>query len=89
MGPDSRPMTENESGSVEDAVGQMLHRTAQPLTVIRGILELSLTQPMTADEQRSCLNQALARLSEVTAEFDELRELVNVRARGAGATSRV
>lgn len=59
-----------------DSILRMLHRTAQPLTTIRGILELTLTETMTAEEKKAWLEQAVEQISQASSSFNQLREIV-------------
>lgn len=72
----SHEFTRNGDLSVEDAILMMLHRTAQPLSTLRGILELTLAEAMTADEKKAWLQQAMEQLLRATSNFEQLRELV-------------
>jgi signal transduction histidine kinase len=67
-------------GSVNDSILRMLHRTAQPLTVIRGILEMTLTETMTAEEKKAWLEQAVEQITQASARFDQLRKTMEVQA---------
>jgi signal transduction histidine kinase len=70
----------------EDAILRILHRTAQPLSTVRGILELTLEDAMTADEKKAWLQQAMEQIIEATATFDQLRQLVETQKYGRGST---
>jgi len=59
------------------AVSQELHQTAQPLTVLQGLLELSLLKSGTIEEYRSSLERAINELQRVVAGFDHVRELIH------------
>jgi nitrogen-specific signal transduction histidine kinase len=72
----SRQNTRTKDLSVEDAVLMLLHRTAQPLSTVRGILELTLAEAMTADEKKAWLQQAMEQLLQATSNFEQLRQLV-------------
>ena len=61
---------------IASAVSQELHQTAQPLTVLQGLLELSLLKSGTIEEYRSSLERAMDELRRVVAGFDHVRELV-------------
>ena len=58
-------------------VSHCLHETAQPLTVLQGILELALLQNETVQEYRDSVERAL---SEVTRVIDRLQQARNVAA---------
>jgi signal transduction histidine kinase len=58
------------------AILRMLHHTAQPLTTIRGILELTLSEAMTAEEKKAWLQKAVEQISQANSSFDQLRKIV-------------
>ena len=62
--------------SVNDAILRLLHRTAQPLTTIQGILEMTLTESMTAEEKRAWLEKAVEQTVQATSDFNQLRKIV-------------
>ena len=53
-----------------------LHKTAQPLTVLHGVLELALSKADTVEDYRKCCEQAIAELRRVADCFDEVRKLL-------------
>jgi hypothetical protein len=61
------------------AASRGLHDTAQPLTVLQGVLELALERARTAEEYREALSSALLEATRVTACFDHVRELVRLQ----------
>lgn len=65
---------------VNDTILRMLHRTAQPLTTIRGILELTLTEAMTTEEKKAWLQKAVEEISQANSSFDQLRKIVEKQA---------
>jgi hypothetical protein len=72
----------NPDLSTQDSILLLLHRTAQPLSTARGILELTLAEPMTEDEKRTWLQQAMAQVVQVTSNFDELRQMIEAQKYG-------
>jgi len=62
---------------VASAVSRELHQTAQPLTVLQGLLELSLLKSGTIEDYRSSLERAMNELQRVVAGFDHVRELIH------------
>ena len=60
------------------AVSQELHQAAQPLTVLQGLLELSLLNSGTIEDYRSSLERAMDEVRRVVAGFDQVRELVRL-----------
>ncbi len=72
--------------AAEDAILRILHRTAQPLSTVRGILELTLAEGMTADERQAWLQQAMEQIVQATATFDQLRQFVEKKKYGTPST---
>jgi signal transduction histidine kinase len=75
-------MTDNQKGTAEDTILRMLHRAAQPLSIILGILELTLTEDMTDEERKDWLQRSMDELLRVTATFDQLRQFVEMKKSG-------
>jgi hypothetical protein len=66
----------NDAGSTARAeMLLILHRTAQPLSTVRGILELILTEALTEDEKRKWLQQAMQQTLQIVSSFKQLREV--------------
>lgn len=61
------------------AASRGLHDTAQPLTVLQGLLELTLMQAETVDEYRESFTAALAEMARLTACFENLRQLMRLQ----------
>jgi light-regulated signal transduction histidine kinase (bacteriophytochrome) len=61
------------------ATSRGLHDTAQPLTVLQGLLEFTLMQAQTVQEYRESLTTALAEMSRLTACFENVRQLVRLQ----------
>jgi len=64
------------NGEIASAVSKELHQTAQPLTVLQGLLELSLLKSGTIEEYRSSVERAINEVQRVVAGFDHVRELI-------------
>jgi nitrate/nitrite-specific signal transduction histidine kinase len=61
---------------MNNEISKRLHSTAQPLTVLQGVLELALLNAHTVEEYRECCRQAIEELRRVTGCFDQVRELL-------------
>jgi signal transduction histidine kinase len=77
----------NVDRSGNDAILRILHKTAQPLSTIRGILELTLSEAMTAEEKQAWLQQAVEQISQANSRFEQLRRFVEKQA-GLGSEAR-
>jgi len=75
--PHSPEPTQAMNGEIASAVSQELHQTAQPLTVLQGLLELSLLTSGTIEEYRSSMERAINELQRVVAGFDHVRDLIH------------
>jgi signal transduction histidine kinase len=69
--------TQAMNREIASAVSRELHQTAQPLTVLQGLLELSLLKSGTIEEYRNSLERAINELQRVMAGFDHVRELIH------------
>ena len=58
------------------AILHQLHQTAQPLTVLQGLLELALLSSATAEEYRGVIQRAVEESRRVSSGFDRIRKLV-------------
>jgi hypothetical protein len=70
----------NADHAASDAILRILHKTAQPLSTIQGILELTLTEAMTAEEKKAWLEQAVEQITQANSRFDQLRRVVEKQA---------
>ncbi|MBV8051373.1 MAG: hypothetical protein JOZ80_09305 [Acidobacteriaceae bacterium] len=70
------------------AMSHELHKTAQPLTVLHGVLELALEKAHTVEDYRQCCQHAIAELQRVAESFDEVRKLLRSGATGMQGTER-
>jgi len=61
------------------AISRGLHRAAQPLTVLQGILELSLLKPHTSEEFQGVVLRAMEQSQRVSDYFDHVRQLVHLQ----------
>jgi signal transduction histidine kinase len=57
-------------------ISRRLHDTAQPLTVLQGMLELALLKAHTVEEYQHYCQQAIEELQRVTNHFHRVRELM-------------
>ena len=64
------------SASIRESILQSLHRMAQPLCTIRGILELTSTEVLTAEEKTVWLQKAVEEITQANSRFDQLRQIV-------------
>jgi hypothetical protein len=64
----------NQRAAIE--MSRELHNTAQPLTVLHGVLELALENAHTVEDYRQCCERAMAELRRVADSFDEIRKLL-------------
>lgn len=65
--------------AIAKATSRGIHDTAQPLTVLQGLLELTLEQAKTVDDYRESLTLALSEIARVTACFENVRQLVRLQ----------
>jgi hypothetical protein len=65
--------------AIARAASRGLHDTAQPLTVLQGLLELSLMQAQTVEDYRESVTTALAEMARVIACFEHVRQLVHLQ----------
>ena len=63
------------SDPLASAISHELHRTAQPLTVLQGLLELALLSSSTPEEYRAVIQHAVEQSRRVSDGFDQLRKL--------------
>lgn len=68
--------------STEDVkkIFHALHQTAQPLTVLQGVLELALIKSETVEEYRQSIETALLQTGRIVDCLNEIRMLVNTDA---------
>lgn len=64
------------------AISQGLHKAAQPLTVLQGMLEQALIEAHTPEEYRAIMVRLMGEARRVTHCFEDLRELAQVREPG-------
>lgn len=65
--------------AIARAASRGLHDAAQPLTVLQGLLELTLLRARTVEEYRESLTAALGEMARVTACFENVRQLVRLQ----------
>jgi hypothetical protein len=68
-------MTNPSESATRAEILLILHRTAQPLSTVRGILELILADALPEDEKRMWLQQAVQQTLQVVSSFTQLREV--------------
>ncbi len=61
------------------AISCELHKTAQPLTILQGLLELMLMTGSNGEECRSSVERAAEEVQRLIACFDEVRKLVGLQ----------
>ena len=66
--------------TVAQVTTRSLRDVAQPLTVLQGIIELSLMRDRTAEEYRMALESALQEVERVTIRLDHVRHLMRLHA---------
>jgi len=69
------------------AISQGLHKAAQPLTVLQGMLEQTLIEAHTLEEYREIMVRLMGEARRVTCCFEHLRELAQVRESGVIAAN--
>ena len=74
------PMTLGSGQAANSAISRELHQTAQPLTVLQGLLELALLSSCTAEEYRGVIQRAIEQSRRIADGFDQLRKLVHLSA---------
>jgi signal transduction histidine kinase len=62
--------------AVSEASLRQLHEMAQPLTVLRGMLELALIETQTVEQYRHSVESALKEASRAISCLDELRRII-------------
>jgi DNA-directed RNA polymerase specialized sigma subunit len=63
-----------------DEILHILHKAAQPLSTIQGILELTLSKDMTAKEIKEWLEKAAQQIMQANSTFRQLRVVVEKQA---------
>ena len=76
-----------ELASIVAAISQRLHKAAQPLTVLQGMLEQALIEAHTPEEYREIMVRLRGEARRVTNCFEHLRELAQVRESGLRAAN--
>ncbi len=61
------------------SLARQLHQTAQPLSVLQGVLELALMRSSTVEDYKRSVEIALRESARITACFEELRQLIAQR----------
>jgi signal transduction histidine kinase len=63
------------------AVSSVLHQLAQPLTVLHGLIELSLLENQSAEQYRECLKQALTESVRLAEYLSDARKAIRMEHR--------
>ena len=63
------------SDPLAGAISHELHRAAQPLTILQGLLELALLSSSTPEEYRAVIQNAFEQSRRISDSFDQLRKL--------------
>jgi len=79
MDSDVSGITHNADRFASDGILRLLHWTAQPLSTIQGILEMTLTETMTAEEKQAWLEQAMEQIAQATSGFNQLRKIMETQ----------
>jgi hypothetical protein len=74
--PSTTAMTGASDPIANGVIAHELHQTAQPLTVLQGLLELALLSSATAEEYRAVIQRAVEESRRVSSAFDQMRKLV-------------
>lgn len=72
--------TENSVNSITVSISEVLHQTAQPLTVLLGILELALLQAETITDYRESVERSLFEVSRLIDCLNQARKIAVGRA---------
>lgn len=78
--PDSKSHTPSSIAGEGKKVLQALHQTAQPLTVLQGVLELALIKAETIQEYRQSIETALLQTGRIIDCLNQIRVLTNTDA---------
>jgi light-regulated signal transduction histidine kinase (bacteriophytochrome) len=62
-----------------NAISHQLHQTAQPLTVLQGLLEVALLSSRTAEEYRGVIQRAMEQSLRISGCFDLVRKLFHLQ----------
>lgn len=74
---DPKNSTANRSEITRIAIARELHKASQPLTALQGILEMTLSDPMTPPKSRETIEMALAEACRAVQSFEQMRQLVS------------
>jgi signal transduction histidine kinase len=75
-----RIRTENPRNNMTAAMSEVLHQTAQPLTVLLGILELALLQAETITDYRESVERSLFEVTRLIDCLNQARKIAVGRA---------
>src|ERR1700689_2143981 len=72
-------MTTSSNAITGNAISHQLHQTAQPLTVLQGLLEVALLSSRTAEEYRGVIQRAMEQSLRISGCFDLVRKLFHLQ----------
>jgi signal transduction histidine kinase len=72
-------MTTSSNALTGNAISHQLHQTAQPLTVLQGLLEVALLSSRTAEEYRGVIQRAMEQSLRISGCFDLVRKLFHLQ----------
>lgn len=75
--PANNQMTARSNAQTSSAISYELHQTAQPLTVLQGMLELALLSARTTEEYRGAIQCAMEQSQRISGCLDLVRKLVH------------
>ena len=75
--PANNQMTTSSNALTSSALSYELHQTAQPLTVLQGMLELALLSARTTEEYRGAIQCAMEQSQRISGSLDLVRKLVH------------
>ena len=85
--PDLKTQSSTSAPAKHQTIVQALHQTAQPLTVLQGVLELVLIEPKTIQEYRETIETALLQTKRIIDGLNQIRKLTkteSLQGQGAG-----
>jgi len=73
-----QPRTHGVDHGIADAISRELHQTAQPLTTVQGLLELSLQRAQTVQQYRDAVTKSIEQLQRLVDCFGRLHHVVEL-----------
>jgi hypothetical protein len=74
---------------IAGAISRELHQTAQPLTTLQGLLELSLQRAQTVQQYRDSVTKSIEQLQRLLDSFGRIRHLVRLQCSGNPSSFKV